>query len=370
MKIALLTPGFSQDESDWCIPFIYNLVRGLAERHDVHVFTLRYPTRRGDYPFFGATVHAMGGHYRLSGLRRLPLWNRALRAITREHERGAFDAIHGLWADEPGALARWAGVRLGRPSVVTLVGGELANVPEIGYGLQRGRVSRWLVAQGLRADRVIAPCHWLADKARGRVDGARLRISPFGTDTARFSPAVAPDGRPHAPALRLIAVGSLVPVKGHRGLLDAFACLRTPGVHLDIVGDGTLRGELTQHAAHLGIADRVTFHGAVAHDQLPALVRRADLHVLTSFHEGFGLVVTEAAACGVPTIGTGVGVLPELAAQGAGVLLDARTSAAQIDDLLNDAAGRALIRDRTLKIVRERYSLAAMVDGVERVYAE
>ncbi len=138
MRIGLITPGFSADENDWCIPALLDLVRELSSRHDVYVLTLRYPHERRRYQVYGATVHALGGAT-AAGFRRLPLMTRAIAALGRAHRQAPFEVLHGLWADEPGFLAVRAGRLLGVPAVVSLLGGEMVAFPEIGYGGQLGQ---------------------------------------------------------------------------------------------------------------------------------------------------------------------------------------------------------------------------------------
>jgi hypothetical protein len=104
VRLALITPGFSADERDWCIPAVTGLVRELAREHDVHVFALRYPPRRGSYAAFSARVHAIGGA-RDGALGRVALLATAFARVRRENVRAAFDLAHGLWADEAGFLA-------------------------------------------------------------------------------------------------------------------------------------------------------------------------------------------------------------------------------------------------------------------------
>jgi glycosyltransferase involved in cell wall biosynthesis len=97
-------------------------------------------------------------------------------------------------------------------------------------------------------------------------------------------------------------------------MLHAFAriVVVSPQTQLHIVGDGPLRPALQQLAEQLAIADRINWHGDVAHHQLPEYYRAADLFLLSSRYESQSLVVLEAAACGLPSVGTAVGLLPEL----------------------------------------------------------
>ncbi|MFM2077921.1 MAG: hypothetical protein RJA49_1811, partial [Actinomycetota bacterium] len=98
-------------------------------------------------------------------------------------------------------------------------------------------------------------------------------------------------------------------------LLRAFALAATaePRLTLALAGGDTLGGHHARLAAELGIGPRVTFLGHVPHERLPEVLRGAAMHVLTSLHDAGPLAVLEAAACGVPTVGTEVGHVADLA---------------------------------------------------------
>jgi glycosyltransferase involved in cell wall biosynthesis len=109
-------------------------------------------------------------------------------------------------------------------------------------------------------------------------------------------------------------VATLTPVKDQATLLRAFAILRQhmPAATLDIVGSGPLRGDLARLAGELRVAEAVQFRGDVDHAALPGVYCAGDAFVLSSRHEAQSMVAIEAAACGLPVVGTRVGVLPEL----------------------------------------------------------
>ncbi len=88
--------------------------------------------------------------------------------------------------------------------------------------------------------------------------------------------------------------------KGPRDLLEAFARANVPNSYVVFAGDGPERANLERRAAELGIADRARFLGFVNQTQLPSTYRAADLFVLPSLFEPFGLVVNEAMLCGLP----------------------------------------------------------------------
>ena len=101
-----------------------------------------------------------------------------------------------------------------------------------------------------------------------------------------------------------ISVGRLTRVKGHRFLLNAVKILKDEGVpvHLIILGEGELRTSLEEQAVELGITDDVSMPGFVENPY--AYMARADAFIMPSLHEGFGIAVAEALACGVPVIST------------------------------------------------------------------
>lgn len=106
----------------------------------------------------------------------------------------------------------------------------------------------------------------------------------------------------------IVAVGRLVPAKDYAVLFAAFAKVAPvrADATLAIAGEGPLRASLEQLAEGLGIAHRVRFLGSYAH--VPKLLSAADVFVLTSQWEGFGLVLCEAMASGLPVVTTAVGV--------------------------------------------------------------
>lgn len=320
MRIGLITPGFCASEEDWCVPALTDLVRVLAERDETAVFALRYPHRREPYRVQGAAVFPTGGAQR-GGLARLPILARTLARVLREARRRPFDVLCGLWAHEPGFVAAVAGRRTRTPVVVSILGGELVNLPEIDYGGGRSRANRWLAGRALAsADAVTVGSKALEGLAAARVPREKLVILPLGVDRERFRPGPPAAGPANggAPRLdgapRLLNVASFSPVKDHRTLLETFAILTRdhPEARLHLVGSGVLEGRIVAEARRLGLGARVELHGQVDHGRLADAYRQADLFLSSSRFEAQGMALLEAVACGCPVVGTAVGVLPEL----------------------------------------------------------
>jgi len=152
---------------------------------------------------------------------------------------------------------------------------------------------------------------------QGAVRPGRMLAILNGIDLRAFSDA--PDRRarsrlrvfPRAGRL-LLAAGRLAQEKDHAGLLGAFARVvdRLPDVELWIAGDGPLRDALLRQRDALGLENRVAFLGA--RRDVPDLMRAADVFVLPSRFEGFGLVVAEAMASGTLVVATDAGGVAEV----------------------------------------------------------
>lgn len=155
---------------------------------------------------------------------------------------------------------------------------------------------------------------------RCRLPASRVQVIVNGIDAARFAtPAEQPVGAPPGPTIGTLA--RLEPRKGIRFLLDAMGKVlpELPEAKLLIGGDGEEREALARQAGALEIASRVVFAGPVRETQ--DFYRQLDLFVLPSLDEGFGLVILEAMAMGLPVIGTRVGGVPEIVEDGRNGLL-------------------------------------------------
>jgi glycosyltransferase involved in cell wall biosynthesis len=156
--------------------------------------------------------------------------------------------------------------------------------------------------------------------ARYAVAAERIATVQPGTDPASIACR-----RPDRETVDLLAVGSVIPRKGYDLLIAALASLCDRPWRLVIAGDRG-RDPATSHAidreiAINGLADRITMLGAVSSERLSTLYSSADLMVLPSRFEGFGMVYAEAIAHGLPVLGTTAGAIPEAVPEGAGVLV-------------------------------------------------
>ena len=158
---------------------------------------------------------------------------------------------------------------------------------------------------------VITPSHVIKQELLNEGVTTQIEVVSNGMDLTRFKADArqAPGNPP-----RLLHVGRISYEKNCDVVLKAFALVlkQMPAATLDIYGDGPALTSLKIHATQLGIADSVVFHGFVDRESLPGIYPRYDLFLTASTMETQGLVVLEAAACGLPCIGVDAFALPEL----------------------------------------------------------
>jgi len=212
----------------------------------------------------------------------------------------------------------WAACRLAHnwrlPVAVKLHGSDVLCADS--YPARRRR----LVQLFQDVDLLIAVSQQLRTAALAQGASAmNTKVVYSGTATSLFCPGDRLEARRAlalaATEMRLLFVGNLVPGKGVHLLLEACAGLvhRGNSFQTDIVGDGPCRRRFERQAARLGLAGQVHFRGARAQAELPNWYRASNLVVLPSYSEGVPNVLVEAAACGVPFVGTTVGGIPEIA---------------------------------------------------------
>jgi D-inositol-3-phosphate glycosyltransferase len=190
------------------------------------------------------------------------------------------------------------------------------------------------------------------------LSAAHMEVIPCGVDLRNFNAGSTERRRAARAALALdedapvlLSVCRLDPIKGTDLLLESVAALRTRATVVLVGGNPEGDPELErlrQRAAELGIADRVRLPGAEPQERLPLYYHAADLLVVASRYESFGLVAVEALACGTPVVAAHVGGLPSIVRDGDnGLLIPWRSPEAfaeGIDALLEDAPRLARLR--------------------------
>lgn len=200
----------------------------------------------------------------------------------------------------------------------------------------------------------------------------RLKVVHCGIEPDHF-----PDPAPMPEGLRLVAIGRFSEQKGFPLLIEALAqaARRHPELHLTLVGDGELRGEIEALIERHTLRRHITLTGWLPEDQVRAELSAAQALVLPSFAEGLPMVVMEAMAAGRPVIATAIAGLPELVTSDVGWLVPAGDAQALADaiDVFAEMPHASLARmgqsarARVLErhdVNREAEKLATLIRGV------
>ncbi|MBG9389057.1 glycosyltransferase [Caenimonas aquaedulcis] len=295
------------------------------------------------------------------------------RWISREARRFDLIHIHALFSFTSAAAAR-AARRAGVPYIVRPMGSLNA------YGMTRHRP--WLKRLSMRfiessTLRHAAAVHFTSDaEAReARQWGVPLRevVIPLGVEDV---PSPPPRTRDPSGASNALFLSRIDPKKNIEALLGAAAQLRGETPHLRWTlaggGDAAYVARLQALAQELGVADRVAWLGHVAGEAKAHTLAQADLFVLPSFSENFGIAAAEALAAGLPCVlGEGVAIAQEVAAAGAGVAVapDARSVAAGVRLIIGDARGHEAMAARARRLAAERFSAGAMGTALLALYS-
>jgi glycosyltransferase involved in cell wall biosynthesis len=233
--------------------------------------------------------------------------------------QGATVVVDGLAL---GALPEIAARHAVRLRLIALVHHPLAA--ETGLSPEERRVLGESERRALsRVRHVITTSAFTADALLDYgVTAPHMTVIPPGVASARL--ALGSGGGPGGMGLSMLSVGALTPRKGHDVLLNALAGLTQYDWRLDVVGSEVLQPQhatgIRRLADRLGLTGRVRFHGELTGEALDAAYHTADLFVLASHYEGYGMVLTEAVARGLPVVATAGGAVPFTLPEGSGLL--------------------------------------------------
>ncbi|MET0940937.1 MAG: glycosyltransferase [Mesorhizobium sp.] len=214
---------------------------------------------------------------------------------------------------------------------------------------------------------------------RDDYDIDRIRVIPNGLDLSRFDDLGHRRGETRRrlgldpEEIGIVIVANLIPYKGHRDLIEAFALAseQRPNLKLFLAGeDRGIGPALAEEAQRLGVGSKVRALGG--QNDIPGLLAGMDVGVIASHEEGFCNALMEKLAAGLPVVATNVGGNPEAVSGLPGCELVeprapvdlARGLLAVLDRLPEPAADREF-RQRTMRV---RYSVGAMADAYERLY--
>ncbi len=359
--------------------YVTELASGLAERgHRVDVFTAAPapgagvlgpgvriiqvtpwsgppPSKDGFYPLLPAVWDAVEEY--------------------RRRQRVAYDLVHShYWLSA--VVGEWAARAWNAPHVVTFH--TLGAVKAALGGGEPGVRIRCEAGVAGRCDRIVVPSLREARHLAVHcgVDRGRVAVIPCGVNLDRFRPGDRSAARrflglpPGAPVV--LYVGRFARLKGIDRLVRAVALLPADTRLVLVGGDGPDDPErvgLERLAADLGVAGRVRFAGRVEHQALPPYYRAADVLVLPSLYESFGLVVLEALACGTPVVATAVGAVEQVVRPGLTGEIAADPSPAELARCIRRVLDRGPPDPWAVRHTVRAFSWASVAAAVEGEYA-
>jgi len=274
-------------------------------------------------------------------------------ALAVELERAGAEHVHAAFAHGPASIAHFVHLLTDMPFSFAAHAKDLyISSPDI-------------LARKVAASAFVLVCSSSAAAELTRVveshpdpavssHAGKIILAPHGVDTDRFAPVPTAARRPRPARLRVLTVGRLVPKKGFPVLLRAVAETTVAGLEVDcrVVGGGTLRSELSELAENLGLADSVSFLGALAQPAIVPLYQWADVFVQASVitpdgdRDGIPNSVMEAMASGLPVIASAVAGIPEVISDGTTGLLVAPGDAHALASALRSPADDPSLRGR------------------------
>ena len=236
------------------------------------------------------------------------LHSRRINAVSLWQQVRTHDLIFGWFASWHTFLPLLFARLSGKPSLLVIGGYDLANMPEIGYGHQRGGVKRWVSRRTMRlANSLVTNSYYSRNEAARNAHIAEEKVKPvyhgvtdpFGSLPRAYRDSIA------------LTVGNVdranLRRKGHEPFVRTAALMP----ELDFVIAGAWKDDAIEYLRSIATPN-VTFTGWLSNDELCDYYRKAAVYVQASLHEGFGLSVAEAMLAGCIPVVTTAGALPEV----------------------------------------------------------
>ena len=379
LKVCILTTSFPRFKGDSAGTFIYSLVSLLSQKgihieviapHDpgTHFFEDWQDIHINRFPYFFPLKyqHLCYGDGLLNNLRnsRLAVVQTPFFILVEFFyllctlKKKRVDLIHAHWSLPQGFLGMLAGHLLKVPCVTTLHGSDV-------FGL-RHPILRLFNKLAIRHADVCTANSRATAKTAYRIAACRnLMIVPMGVDLNHFQKTTEVDDLKKKLNLEgevILSVGRLIDLKGTDYLIKALPKVkrRFPKAKVLIIGSGPRKSHLLYLSKDLQIEDSIVFIDQIPQTELIKYYSLADAFVMPSITnkmgetEGFGVVLLEAMACGIPVIGSDTGGIPDIIKDGETGLLvrqkDSQDLVKQIIRLLTD-------EDLRKKMVRNAHDL-------------
>lgn len=311
MNICVIASGYPSRSNPVLDIFIHEQAREMVRQGlNIHVITIGTSEDFCEEIMDGVYVHrVIRDDFKPSYLLFLAFSLKALRAAIQLNRKLRFDIIHSHFADHAGFAGAVISKLLGKPFVLTSHGYDIYYNKKLGYGLGSHLPSRLLIWFILKMPSKIT----VASKAlknqlkTWNVDSKKIEIINNGINLDFIKSDITPKIIKNSQVI--LTVANLLPIKNIGYMLEAmpYVLEKFTDVRYIVVGDGPEREKLERIADKRELTNNVDFVGELRNNELPRYYSMADVFVLPSVHEGFGIVKLEAFAFGVPVIVTNGG---------------------------------------------------------------
>lgn len=310
---------------------------------------------------------------KFSNLKKYLLWfMRSMMHMMGDKRRTTL--THAHYAFPTGVLSL-IGKKLFRlPYVVTVHGGD---IDKMAAKNERIRSATQKILQG--ADAVIVVGERLKKDVIERfgVDQRRVHVMSMGVNTEVFKPMPKSEARQELSIPEnektLLYVGNMIEAKGVLELVDAFKIIQEkyPDAKLHMIGSDKDEAFMHIFAKHLLDNDvRIIHHLPMPQREIAKWIAAADVFVLPSHHEGFGLVALEAMSVGTSVVGTDVGGLSYLLSDGAGILVEPKNPESLAEGLIQALSEPEDKRSGVMQRTAENHSYEVIAKRLMTIYEE
>lgn len=388
-RVLMISHTYPLSPESGITPFIHHIADQMAlEGYEVHVLVPAHDRLDPD-AFDNVTLHpftysrnrsieykAVADDKEDVSLIELTKFVRhAFAAAWKLDKQYDFDIVHAHWTVPAGIPAFLLKLLRRKKLVVHTHGRDVYNIPEIGYDVPADWRARIVLKTVLKhADHVISNSeHCFSYAKQLGATPEKSSVLPYGVDLDSFSP------EQYRQELRdmfcdkneplLLYVGDLIYRKGVQDLIAAVGVADMP-VSLCIIGQGSYRETLEEQADEM---ENVSFLGFTSHDELPPYMATADVLVVPSLIEAFGIVNIEALASGTPVIGADTGGIKDIVTEEVGRLFppgDVDALIAAIEELAADNELRETLGENARQRAEERYNWKRFGKELDAIYRQ
>ena len=384
MRICMLTWEFPPRIVGGIARHCEGLARALAHMgHEVHVFTLDFPGAPGYEEIYGVKVYRTVtelGHPNF--LTWALLFNHFLeKRLGDVSQQVEFDVVHVHdWLTAPAGIS--FKYRVKKPMVLTVHSTEIGRAQGLHTpdsfaidGMEwwaTYEASKVIVTSGSMEGELCDHFHFPSDKIKiipNAIDLTKYHAS-IDRKSVRWRYGVSPNEK------LVLCVGRLVPQKGVEHLIHAVPTIawRHPEAKFVIVGEGWLKGHLEYLSRSSGHGWKIRFTGFLPDSEVIALMTSADVLVVPSIYEPFGIVALEGMAAGVPVVASQIGGLAEVVQHDRnGILVYSRNPesiAWGVDRVLSDPDHSRWLTENAREIIQKAYSWEGIAKKTVEVYKE